>query len=86
MFEVKVKRKSGEIVKFMVDDADYLSVVDYKWYFRENRFINYQGKLLHHLLFNHKNFNRKYSLGFKDGNIFNYQRDNIVFYHGKFEN
>jgi len=39
MMEVKVKRKSGEIVKFMVDDADYLSVIDYKWYFRENRFI-----------------------------------------------
>ena len=54
MMQVKVKRKNGEIVKFMVDDEDFFSVVDYKWYFRENKFINYQGKFLHHLLFNHK--------------------------------
>jgi hypothetical protein len=86
MTKLKVNRKGKEPIYLTIDDGDAFKVLNCKWFFRAGKFISENGVFLHHVLFPFKNFDRKYRIGFKDGNEFNYQKENVFFYHGKIQN
>lgn len=66
----------------LLDDEDYQKVKHLKFYLSGGRFITNEGKYLHQYLYG---FDKTHKLKFKDGNIFDYRRENLKVhsYHKK---
>lgn len=87
IFETDIVRIPwGTTGYIIIDFADYDLAKDYDWYFHVGKFRSKSYKrgvswYLHHLMFGYINDGRK--LLWKDGNIFNYRRENLYFVGGK---
>lgn len=83
-----VKIPWGTTGYFIIDLENYEKVKDYDWFFHQGKFRSKSYKrgvswYLHHLLFEYVIDGRK--LQYRDGNIFNYQKQNLFFIGGKVE-